>query len=137
MEWLPIETAPKDGTPIFVTAPLYAWPEVVRWSGHDVELADEIGEDGYWAYAEEALADLAPVAEDFTHWMPLPPPPQGPQEWGDVMERYTVAKAIRLVSRFSPEHPLVVPPVLYDRLAAMPPLAPFMANVKRNEPLPL
>lgn len=49
-EWEPIETIPKDATPVLVFAP---------------EAAQQVG-----IFAANALPDISP-----THWMPLPPPP--------------------------------------------------------------
>ena len=49
-QWEPIETLPKDETPVLVYAP---------------EAAQQVA-----IFAANALPDIAP-----THWMPLPPPP--------------------------------------------------------------
>ncbi len=60
-EWQPIETAPKDGTPILVCVRLssaYAYHSVVEWM-------DGIG---WWN------GDVFP--ENITHWSPLPPLPE-------------------------------------------------------------
>ena len=78
-EWQPIETAPKDGTPFFGWEEPQRgnqWPVVIMWSEYDDEGKDEIGEEGFWLYCEELLADVAGEAEP-THWMPLPNPPIG------------------------------------------------------------
>lgn len=81
MEWLPIESAPKDGANIFVWSPGYQWPEVVRYERYADDDAEEIGEEGYWTYSEQLLADAtdSPGPEDWTHWMPLPTPPEQPK----------------------------------------------------------
>jgi hypothetical protein len=78
MEWQPIETAPKDGTVIHVWADGFEWPETVRWEFYDENTAKEIGEDGYWSYAEGMLAEYTDGCEPetWTHWRPLPEPPQ-------------------------------------------------------------
>lgn len=73
--WQPIETAPKDGTPILVWADGYEWPEVIRWYAYDPEDAAEIGELGYWHYAEETLAESYDWLHEVTHWRPLPAAP--------------------------------------------------------------
>jgi len=59
-EWQPIETAPRDGTPVLCYYP----PE----GGDDgvCEVYSSLG-DGYY----EFLLD----GRDPTHWMPLPDPP--------------------------------------------------------------
>lgn len=63
--WQPIETAPKDGTPVLVHAPggctqwkLHTTLWICRW-------------DGRWV---EAGGEEYTTCEP-THWMPLPPPP--------------------------------------------------------------
>jgi hypothetical protein len=78
-KWLPIESAPKDGTIIHVCGPDYEYPEAVKWGKYDDDLAQELGVDGYWTYAEELLADVtdSPSSEEWTHWQPLPTPPRG------------------------------------------------------------
>jgi hypothetical protein len=66
MDWQPIETAPKDGAKILVcsTDGRGLDARIVRW--------EEYAGPGQWytvhgeAYWRE---------DDFTHWMPLPPPP--------------------------------------------------------------
>lgn len=63
--WLPIEGAPKDGTPI------------LAWDGDrmTVVIWQPLTENGYWSlhvcggYAY--TGDFSP-----THWMPLPAPPK-------------------------------------------------------------
>ena len=64
MEWLPIETAPKDGTSILAyTGDGYTYPLVCACAF----------DDGlWWPDTWESPDDpLHP-----THWMPLPPPPK-------------------------------------------------------------
>lgn len=66
IEWKPIETAPKDGTPIW--------------------LYTACGQcEGYWKYGEWEQDAIyctydgtgGPAFEcNPTHWMPLPPPPK-------------------------------------------------------------
>ena len=66
MEWQPIETAPKDG--IFIAYDLdigVCLCERYVFEGELVFLATEIG-SGACEY----------VADDCTHWMPLPEPPK-------------------------------------------------------------
>lgn len=63
MEWLPIESAPKDGTPILAHGDKPGEWAVVAWEfSHDC-----------WACAWDnwPLEEFAAV-----HWMPLPKPPE-------------------------------------------------------------
>jgi hypothetical protein len=63
MEWQPIETAPKDGTPILIyETTLGPVTYVCFWNSfHE-----------YWVEAEgEQYSSFNP-----THWMPLPEPPK-------------------------------------------------------------
>lgn len=75
--WRDIESAPKDGTRIMVWADGFEWPEVVFYEFYDPADAEEFGENGYWRYADDLLTEVTDDcgAEDWTHWMPLPPPP--------------------------------------------------------------
>lgn len=89
MNWLPIETAPQDGTEILVSGAeglsIARWDEkthgpgssgyvqrpgwVGRCNGYDIP--DE-GWDTGNGYTLELNAENAPL-----YWMPLPPPPNG------------------------------------------------------------
>lgn len=75
--WRSIETAPKDGSVFLVWADGFEWPEAVRWDAYDAETAEEVGEPGYWTYADELLANATDDcgSEDWSHWMPLPASP--------------------------------------------------------------
>lgn len=76
MEWLPIETAPKDGTPIQVAR----WMDIfggtwvrgwARWESaffHDKDIGGWIAHGYFEPPGELGLAHP-------THWMPLPDPP--------------------------------------------------------------
>ena len=62
LRWLPIDTAPKDGTRILVFAPQVenGWVVLVWWQ-------DDLWIDG----------DMVALGDDaVTHWMPLPEKPQ-------------------------------------------------------------
>lgn len=67
MEWQPIETAPKDGTPVLVFVPRDRFVAVMQYKPR--HNGDKIGGD--WA------EDLGEQFWRFTpsHWMPLPEPP--------------------------------------------------------------
>jgi len=57
--WQPIETAPKDGTHVWVS-----WPNTIQGEAWYL--------DGFW-HEHEYRDDVAP-----THWRPLPAPPMTP-----------------------------------------------------------
>jgi len=58
-----IKTAPKDGTRVLAwKSPDDDHPEIVEWTSHRP--------DGGWYNGDYTYKD-----GDFTHWMPLPPPP--------------------------------------------------------------
>lgn len=66
-EWRPIETAPKDGTPVLLWVGVgmsEPWAQTARWVNEP-----ESGWSG-WVDTYEGF-DLA----EPTHWMPLPAPP--------------------------------------------------------------
>jgi len=80
-EWLPIETAPKDGTHILIgdfsgTGAGFGWYEGVRvawqaiahWWGHE-------GEEGF--YLSTGASGDSDVPMKATHWMSLP---EGPKQ---------------------------------------------------------
>lgn len=68
-DWQPIQTAPKDGTPI-----LLGWNNV---AGRDVAIG-QFGSaaefEGVWGFID-AVFDFVPLDPQPTHWVPLPPPP--------------------------------------------------------------
>lgn len=64
-EWQPIETAPKNGSEVWV---YNGEQERMRWIEGD--------EYALWVYADELLNDVDPSPEQPTHWMPLPSPPE-------------------------------------------------------------
>jgi len=66
-EWLPIETAPKDGTEVLVFSPDVYYPvEIVTWQKNPYN-----GD----AWASARCVDGLTISGRPTHWMPLPPPP--------------------------------------------------------------
>ena len=74
--WLPIETAPKDGTEVLLWFP----PREVAINGHYGEVSDGDWESGYGNWMEWLIADELWFQEDPsdapTHWMPLPKAPE-------------------------------------------------------------
>lgn len=68
-DWQPIETAPKDGTPIKLLIP-YS-PEIFPES--------DCTDRGFWSAEDSCFrfdGDDGPDDIQPTHWMPLPEPPQ-------------------------------------------------------------
>lgn len=65
--WQPIETAPRDGTPILCFRPDALGHGFSDQSGIDVLW----WEDGSWTYDGDGRISIDPP----THWMPLPAPP--------------------------------------------------------------
>jgi hypothetical protein len=63
-KWEPIETAPKDGTNVFLYVPGAVFPQVGRWDGESGRWSQEYT----WVSLREA-----------TLWMPLAPPPPPPK----------------------------------------------------------
>lgn len=58
MEWRPIETAPKDGTPI-----------IALWAQKDSKHAESVyWSDGAWIWEQDGDSP----AQDPTHWVPKP-----------------------------------------------------------------
>jgi hypothetical protein len=67
-EWQPIETAPKDGTSVWVFCG--GEQAAMRWL-----VIDGTSGLGLWVYSDGLLSDVDPEPEEPTHWMPLPKPP--------------------------------------------------------------
>jgi hypothetical protein len=69
-EWMPIETAPKDGTPLLLAVvngdPLGGIPMICagRWTVEGPYIF------GWWGVAANSVCISRP-----THWQPLPAPP--------------------------------------------------------------
>jgi len=82
-EWQPIETAPKDGTRVFLWRgyPKFGscWAEMVAAEWHDGEWCwpdprQNPSVYGDWSYDD--LAEGYAATEKFTHWAHLLPPPK-------------------------------------------------------------
>lgn len=58
-DWQPIQTAPKDGTPI-----------IGHWEGYKRPCVM------WWNFADKAFESWADRNEEPSHWMPLPKFPQ-------------------------------------------------------------
>jgi hypothetical protein len=66
VNWLPIDTAPKDGTPMLVYSKK-GWIGRVKWSLQE----GDCFEDEHTEYV---------MSEWLSHWMPLPAAPQPTKE---------------------------------------------------------
>jgi hypothetical protein len=65
MKWLPIESAPKDGTWVIVYGEKYKQPIIAKWNKRISWWAGAVLMGGGFQHMREA-----------SHWMPLPPPPE-------------------------------------------------------------
>lgn len=73
--WRPIETAPKDGTPVdlWVVGVRTGRMPACHWGYHDWLNGKPVGEQG-WFHPFENQRDGGPSPKP-THWMPVPEPP--------------------------------------------------------------
>lgn len=72
--WMPIESAPKDGTPILAiskNAP-YPSPDIAHWSDEDRCFRGGYQDD----WASLAARGFKTWFDAATHWQPLPTPPK-------------------------------------------------------------
>lgn len=92
--WRPIDTAPKDGTPILL------WDErgaaIGRWNHSVTTVNGEVRSDyAFWKAPGRGL-----LMSDFTpeYWMPLPEAPgAGPVDKGEYLDR--IAHALDRIAR--------------------------------------
>lgn len=79
MEWQPIETAPKDGTDVFIWEQYSQTPVVASYTNYTNRWGQTIGR--WSACSEHYDVDGDACLKDrlcqylITHWMPLPKPP--------------------------------------------------------------
>lgn len=80
MEWLPIETAPLDGTDVFVYVPgdsLYPTAAHYHTKAYFLqEYGDEDYMDEGWYWSFGYPSDFHELTIDPTRWMPIPEPPK-------------------------------------------------------------
>jgi hypothetical protein len=77
-KWMPIESAPKDGTDVHVTSSKWLMPVPAHFTSKGYlqkEYGDQDCMEEGWYPSCGFLFDLPEVTIDPTHWMPLPPPP--------------------------------------------------------------
>jgi hypothetical protein len=67
MEWQPIETAPKDGTPILAVADTREYPCIVRWE----HVGRYTSSPKMWVGHPHGAMENGLI-----YWMPLPEPPK-------------------------------------------------------------
>lgn len=87
-EWRPIETAPKDGTPILVAGgeddnTKYADPDIRAFMRAPTRAMWD-GDGWLITLAEAACVGVERLTP--THWMPLPTPPSAPAKPADVRD---------------------------------------------------
>jgi len=85
-QWQPIETAPKDGTEIFIYRYGWPWAPVAKWVEYPGNPVLDENEQDTWMYGWLFNEWFTPGNEDGwlgwsddempTYWMPLPEPPQ-------------------------------------------------------------
>lgn len=76
MQWMPIETAPKDGTHILAHG-TYQWEDYATHQKSGIVVVAWYDADG-WGDSCWVLVNANPYRDKCqpTHWMPLPPPPE-------------------------------------------------------------
>ena len=81
MDWQPIETAPKDGTKVLVYVPSDSiYPTAAQYVSPEYferEYGDRDYMEAGWRWAFGYPSDFHEEVVEPTHWMPLPPPPEG------------------------------------------------------------
>ena len=72
MMWQPIETAPKDETPVITNVMLdgaYMPMKHISWTQDD-------GDYSMWVWSDDLLSDAMPDPEQPNFWFDIPPPPE-------------------------------------------------------------
>lgn len=79
--WMPIETAPKDGTQVLLFTDTRAAPASEAWYYMGIEPFSAV-QIGYWEdtvdapLRQEGAGWRKQLVGEPTHWMPLPAPPE-------------------------------------------------------------
>lgn len=63
-----MSSAPRNGTVFFGMSSDDRWPQPMKWEAYSPDDAAELGEDGYWTYCEELIADVAGGANPVKWW---------------------------------------------------------------------
>lgn len=87
--WLPMDSAPKDGTPIWA---FNGEQGVMKWIEGGTP-----GEDGHyalWVWQDQVLSDVDPEPDQPTAWRALPAPPQLKPEEGEFMNTQQPTKKL-------------------------------------------
>jgi hypothetical protein len=74
MEWLPIDTAPKDGTEVILHFPKYKRPQLGRYTIRETYEHGKL-DDRYEGWSGSWTAYDMGKGPEPTHWMPLPAKP--------------------------------------------------------------
>jgi hypothetical protein len=78
LKWMPIESAPRDGSMILVYPP--TWYDrhcsMAKWDDDRYAKRPR----PYWKRADDLLRTTISRDAKTTHWMPLPEPPEAPGE---------------------------------------------------------
>jgi hypothetical protein len=78
-QWLPIASAPKDGSDIIVGFNSGSvWiVHVAWWRDPDADLGDAPDDEGWWSYIRGSVSqEMLDGHRTPTHWMPLPEIPK-------------------------------------------------------------
>jgi hypothetical protein len=70
MKWQPIDSAPKDNTPVDL------WRSEARERAVNMYRVEMASDNVFY----EPVNDGPCVVRDATHWMPIPPPPAGSRQ---------------------------------------------------------
>lgn len=74
-EWQPIDTAPKDGTVIWLYDPVHNYQQ--KGSFCTASIATDMGWEDGWMLVDEQCGGWGWICEP-SHWTPLPEPPIRP-----------------------------------------------------------
>jgi hypothetical protein len=75
-DWMPIDTAPRDGTRIMLYTPpsyvcLAVWRDKAAFARNETGSGWEV-----WNNDDDSWYSFSLEPEEPTHWMPIPTPPQ-------------------------------------------------------------